>query len=243
MTTPEIRPGPNDPLIRRGTTRTTIGVEVDTLSVDLLVNSDVTVGNVPIATFARNGGFDGARMVLDRYFSASWQSEACGSLNLFGGRVADVEITGGAIHLEVKSDLELLNVMMPRNLYSATCVHSLYDDGCGLVAADFTVAGTIGANSTTQALYCNLAQADGYFGLGTLQFLDGPNAGVRRTVKRYVTGLVVPVPPLPETPLVGDSFEIKPGCDKLMATCNSAKFDNLGNFRAFPFVPNAETAY
>ena len=131
---------------------------------------------------------------------------------------------------------------MPKNLYQSTCIHSVYDDGCGLVAADFTVTGIVAANSTKTALYCNLAQADAYFGLGTLQFSNGPNANVRRTVKRYITGLVVPVPPLEFTPVAGNAFEIKPGCDKLTTTCDT-KFNNLANNRSFPWIPNPEAAY
>lgn len=233
----------SDPIIKRGNTRTVIGTEVDTLGVDLLCNAETLVGNTPLAAFAINGGFDGARLTVERSFAASWQSEACGSVHLFSGRVADVEVAGSAVHLDVNSDLELLNVMMPRNLYQATCIHTLYGPGCGLVAADFTVSAAVGANSTrTQINASALAQASGYFDLGTMVFTSGGLLGLRRTVKRYTTGVVVPVPPLPQTPSVGDTFDIRPGCDKLKGTC-STKFDNLANHRSFPYIPNPETAY
>ncbi len=232
-----------DPIIKRGTIRSVIGVEVDTLDVQLLVNEDVEVQGVPLAQFAREGGFDGARMTLSRSFSAHPWSASCGSLSLFSGRVSDVSLTGSAVSLQVSSDLELLNVMMPRNIYQASCVHTLYDSGCGLVAANFTVTSAVAANSTRSIIYCNLAQADGYFDLGTLAFTSGDSNGIRRTVKLYTTGAIVPIPPLVVTPTPGDTFTIKPGCDKSMATCNSSKFSNLANFKGFPLIPVTEAGF
>ena len=37
-------------------------------------------------------------------------------------------------------------------------------------------------------------------------------------------------------PAVGDSFVIRAGCDKQLATCK-AKFGNVANYRGFPFMP------
>jgi len=230
------------PRLTRGPTRSVIGVEVDTLSVTMATSVETLIGNVPLAQYARQGGFDGAHLQLDRYFAADWATPGAGNLAMFAGRVADVELTASEVQLSITSDLELLNVMMPRNLYQSTCIHTVYDAGCGLVAANFTVSGTIAANSTTTALYCNLAQADAYFGLGSLQFTSGPNIGVRRAVKRYLTGLITVVPPLPSTPVAGNTFTIKPGCDKLKATCQT-KFNNLANNRSFPYIPVPESAY
>lgn len=231
------------PLIKRGPIRSMIGVQVDTLDMTLLTNADVIVQNQPLSQFARNGGFDGARLRFDRYFSASWQAEACGSLNLFTGRVSELTVTGAEVKMSVKSDFELLNIPMPRNVYMAQCAHTLFDSGCTLSAAAFTVTGAVTAGSTTAAINCNLAQAAGYFGLGTVQFTSGLNAGITRTVKLHTTGVLVPSFPLPYVPAIGDAFLAKPGCDKLMATCNSTKFNNVANFRGFPFIPTPEATY
>jgi len=40
---------------------------------------------------------------------------------------------------------------------------------------------------------------------------------------------------LPEPPAAGDAITVYQGCDHTMGTCGT-KFDNLANFRAFPFV-------
>lgn len=232
-----------DPLIKRGTIRSVIGVEVDSLDLTLLCNSDTTVQGLPLPQFARLGGFDGARVQVDRYFSASWESAACGSLNLFTGRVGPVDITGVGVQLTVNSDLELLNIKMPRNLYMAGCIHTLYGPGCGLVAASFTVTGNTTGGSTATSINCNLAQAAGYFDLGTIRYTSGQNAGEIRTIKAHTSGVIVPAFPFPYTPAPGDLFQAKPGCDKKYATCNSVKFSNAGNFRGYEFVPAPELTY
>ena len=231
-----------DPLIKRGTVRSVIGVEVDSLDVTLLCNSDVQVQNVPLPQFARAGGFDGARVVIDRYFSAAWHSEACGSLNVFSGRVGPLGISASEVKLTVNSDLELLNVMMPRNLFMGQCGNTLYGARCGLSAAAFTVTGNTTANSTVRSVNCNLGQAAGHFNLGTMKFTTGPNANMVRSVKLHTTGVLVPSFPFPYVPAPGDLFEAKPGCDKLEATCN-VKFSNTANLRAYPFIPAPELTY
>jgi uncharacterized phage protein (TIGR02218 family) len=232
-----------EPIVERGTVRSVIGLEVDTLDVRLRVNSDVRVANVPLAQFARMGGYDAAAVQLDRYFAADHTSAACGSLNLFTGTVADVDPSGTEVRMTVNSAIELLNIKMPRNLYMASCLHTLFDSGCGLAAGTFTFSAAAGANCTTRQITCNLAQAAGYFDLGTIEFTSGFNAGQVRTVKTHTSGVLVPSFPLPYAPASGDLFSAKPGCDKLYATCNSAKFSNSANHRAYPFIPAPELTY
>jgi len=232
----------SDPIVKRGTIRNVIGVEVDEISVSLLCNSDTLVGNMPLAQFARQGGFDGARLVVTRSFSASHASSACGTLHLFSGRVGPLTISGSEVAMTIKSDLELLDIMMPRNTYQASCMHTLYDSGCNLSAATFTVTGNTTGGSTTSVVNSNLAQADGYFSLGVMQFTSGQNNQVARSVKVYANGSLTPVQPLPFAPAAGDHFTVRPGCDKQQATCN-VKFSNLLNFRGFPFIPTPEASY
>lgn len=231
-----------DPIVKRGTIRNVIGVEVDELSLSLLCNSDTMVGNLPLTQFARQGGFDGARLVVTRSFSASHASAACGSLHLFSGRVGPLTISGSEVAMTIKSDLELLDVMMPRNVYMAQCQHTLYDSGCNLSAAAFTVTGNTTSGSTASAVHSNLAQADAYFSLGVMKFTAGQNNQVSRSVKLYANGVLTPVPPFQFAPATGDHFTVRPGCDKQQATCN-AKFSNLLNFRGYPFIPTPEASY
>jgi len=48
--------------------------------------------------------------------------------------------------------------------------------------------------------------------------------------------------PLPATPAAGDAFTVAFGCDHTRGTCQG-RFNNLANFRGFPFVPPPQIAY
>lgn len=231
-----------DPLIKRGTIRNVIGVEVDELSLSLLCNADTMVGNVPLAQFARQGGFDGARLVVTRSFATTPGGTSCGSLHLFSGRVGPLTVSGSEVQMSVKSDLELLDIMMPRNVFMASCQHTLYDSGCTLNASALTVSGTVTAGSTLTVINTGLSQPDDYFALGVMMFTSGQNNQVARSVKLYAGGALTVVQPLPVAPAPGDTFTVRPGCDKQQATC-SGKFSNLNNFRGYPYIPTPEASY
>lgn len=112
------------------------------------------------------------------------------------------------------------------------------------------ISGEFNKGTPDWSLYAMALQApapacpiSGYFNQGAIRFTTGPNAGAIRTVRNYEnsTGAVTVSPPLEHIPDADDIFEIYPGCDKLLATCES-KFDNAGNFRGMPFIPAPETA-
>jgi len=228
------------PYLQRGPTKLVIGIEVDTLSISFLLNSGVQIGSIPLAMFARNGGFDGARLKLERVFMATWGDTSAGTLINFVGRVAETVVGRSQVDMSVNSDLELLNIMLPRNVYQAGCLHSLYDSGCTLNPATYTVSNAATAGSTNVGIVNTLAQASGYFDLGTITFTSGVNLGVTRTIKSYTVGYIIPSLYFPYTPGIGDTFTAKPGCDKLYATCGS-KFSNTANFRGYPTIPVPET--
>jgi uncharacterized phage protein (TIGR02218 family) len=169
---------------------------------------------------------------------------SAGSLVLFEGLVSGVDPTSTEIVLRVVSELDRLNVPMPRNLYMPSCGHVLYDAGCGIVKATFTVAGTASGTPTTVVIPTSRTEADGYFNLGVIAFTNGPAAGSRRGVKSYVnaSGTFTVSLPFPAAPVAGNTFNAYPGCDKSQATC-STKYSNLTRFRGFPYVPRPEQAH
>mgnify|MGYP001362366032 CR=1 FL=1 len=229
------------PRFARGRTRVSIGVEVDTLDVTVYADDTHLVNGVPFLQACASGACDGASLTLERAFMASWGDTSPGTVILFAGRCAEMQISRHEARLTVRSDLELLNVQMPRNLYQPGCLYTLFDGGCGLIKSTWGVNSSAGGGSTSRVINCGLGQAAGYFDLGSVTFTGGPNAGVSRTVKSYTPGVLTLSYPLPATPGVGDGFTAYPGCDKTQATCNS-KFSNQARFRAFPFTPTPETA-
>jgi uncharacterized phage protein (TIGR02218 family) len=226
-----------------------IGLEVDTLIFDTIPGASLIDG-VPFLVAARQGVFDGATLT---YSGSYWPQQAytplvqpTGIVIKFVGRVAEVDISKSLVTFTINSHLELLNMNMPRNLWQSGCVNTLYDASCALNQASFGTAGTVasplGANGAS--FNTTLAQADHYFDLGVVTFTSGANGGISRTVKSYFNGSpgsVFLISPFPNTAQIGDTFTIYPGCDKAQATC-IFKFNNLANFRGFPFVPINETA-
>lgn len=230
------------PLIVRGRTTLKLGIEVDSLDITLSCDSSVQVNGTPLLAFIRAGGFDGARVVLERGFGPDWVTGLVGTLVLFPGRVGQVLPTRYEAKIMVKSDMELLNVMVPRNVYQPGCLNTLFDPACGLSAATYTVsnAATSATDVTRTTFTSTLAQAAGYFDLGVVKFTSGLNSGVSRTVRSYTPGQLVTISPWPFAVGNGDTFSAYPGCNKTMPTCTS-KFGNLLRFRGQPFVPIPET--
>ena len=236
------------PGLTRGKTRTIIGVEVDTLDVSFGANSGVQISGIPVMQFAQQGGFDGATLQLERAFMPIGQfgTTTAGTLIMFVGRVAEVIASRTQVDMKVNSSLELLNVQIPRNLYQAGCVHTLFDAGCTLARASYANATTAAAGSTAKVLNCGLSNTTGYYDLGTVSFTSGANNGLTRTIKSQtlVAGadVITLAYPLPVAPTIGDGFTAYPGCDKQQTTCNS-KFSNLANFKGAPYIPSPETSY
>lgn len=206
-------------------------------------NSDDTNSITPYMPFTwrrllRLGG--SPTWPADLPVASGWDSEPVGAVHLFGGKVSDCRAQRTELQLAAKSDLEILDVKFPRNVYQSGCSRTLFDVGCGLLAANFSSSSTVAsAASDRLSLTCSLAQSDGYFNQGVLTFTSGVLQGVTRTVKSHAGGVITFSRPLPSVPNAGAAFTVAAGCDKTQATC-SAKFNNLIHFRGMPYIPKPE---
>lgn len=228
------------PVFKRGKTREVIGLEVDTLDVEIYPKSNDLVAGVPMLAAVSSGAFDNAELILERAYMEPVPT-VVGTIRKFSGTFADVDAGRSGIRARINSDAAKLQIQLPRNLYQAACLHTLYDADCGLNRASFAVASSANTGSTASSVICGLSQATAYFDRGYIQFTSGALSGIKRTVKGYTTGSVSIFNPFPAAPAPGDTFMIYPGCDKAMATCQ-AKFSNLTHFRGMPFIPVPETA-
>jgi uncharacterized phage protein (TIGR02218 family) len=219
------------------------GVEVDSLTFDIIPGYS-TVAGLPFLVAINQGIFDGAEVTLYRAFMPSYGNMAEGAVIIFVGRVAELEIGNSITQFTINSHLELLNQKLPRNLYQAGCINTLYDTACAVDAEALAVTATVATGSFTHRILASLSAESGYFDLGKVVFITGNNSGISRTVKTYMRGIPSSVDftaPFPSIPATGDSFKIYPGCDKQQNTCAS-KFTNLANFRGFPYIPENSTA-
>lgn len=234
-------PGSAGVMFKRGRTRTVIGMEVDTLDLTFHASSAGQLLGTAFLAAVHNGALDGSRVLVEKAIMATWGDTSPGTIWLFSGNASDSSFSRTEAKVPQKSDLELLNVKMPRNIYQPPCVHTVFDPGCGLSKPAYAASGSVLNSSTTRVVNCTLSQAAGYFDQGVVSFTGGANAGVTRNIKSYTPGVLALNYPLPHVPVNGDTLSARPGCDGVKLTC-SGKFNNLGNFRGFPSIPVPETA-
>lgn len=211
------------------------GLDVDQQKITISARSTDTVGGVPFLVALRNGVFDGCEVKRERAFLTSWSAAPIASVILFKGRFGSIDDVGRTTaEITINSDLVLLDLNMPRNLYQPACLHVLYDSGCRLVKNAYGANGTVGTGSNNATI--PWSGASSAYAQGTITFTSGVNAGKSVTVKSGGAGALTLAYPLVNAPAPGDAFTVYQGCDHTMATCRS-KFNNLANFRGFPFVP------
>ena len=192
----------------------------------------------------QNGLFDGATCFLQRVFmptpgdTATW-----GTIDLFLGDIGAATLVAPRATLKVRGKNSRLDVMMPRNLYQASCAHTFCDAGCTLNAATFTFSETATAGSTRAVVAWSVSGI--FLGLhpfkgGTLKMTSGANNGLSRGIIDVSTSTITLDYPLPFAPATSDTFTVFQGCDKTMATCTTP-YANLANYRGTPFVPSPDT--
>jgi uncharacterized phage protein (TIGR02218 family) len=239
------------PKFTRGQTRILLGLDVGQIPLSILPDPAQLLNGAPWPQAAAAGALDGARVLLERAHMPTWGDTSVGTVILFSGRVSEINPSRYEVAMTVKSDLEILDTQMPRNTLQPNCIHTLYDAGCTLLKSAFLVSGVVTAGSTAAAILASaLAQATGYFDLGTMTFTSGALNGVSRNVKTYTNaaGVKTIIPAVPFSvngvqtgPANGDTFSIYPGCDKKQSTC-STKFANLTHYRGFNYIPAPEAA-
>lgn len=133
----------------------------------------------------------------------------------------------------------------PMTVIQASCNNGLYDTRCAgagneaAMRAGKTVTGSATGGSRTH-LTSALAQADGYFALGEIEFTGGLNVGAPRTIGKHTDdGSLFWARPLRFSVQAGDAFTLAAGCDKSWATCDS-RFSNTARFRGFVSIPPEE---
>jgi uncharacterized phage protein (TIGR02218 family) len=238
----------------RPTIQTVTGVQDSKANLICFPNFDSTNVNNTTATFfsgCSSGLFDGAIIYVLRYIYSQPQNCA-GIVKEFVGWIGQIKASRTKIEIEINSIFHQANLRMPKRPYAPPCSHALFDAGCGVNQAQYTVPNqTVNAVDVTypqQIVRFGLTVGvpAGYFQLGTILFRTGLNTGLMRTVKIDASnggaGVVVLESTLPNTPQIGDVLALTAGCDKLLSTCVS-KFNNFYNFNGFPFIPGETIFY
>jgi len=134
--------------------------------------------------------------------------------------------------------------------YTRWCRADLGDDDCTVNLATFTDIGEVtavaspGTTSARYAFNSDLSEASAYYTYGLITWLTGANADLTSEVHAYanLNGRFRLTLATPFDILVGDTFEVYAGCDKLRETCKT-KFNNIINFRGYPDIPGTDSMY
>lgn len=234
----------NDVLIEGLRLKVGVGVDIDEQQITFKYRADTAspVTGQNVASALSTGAYDGARITKDRYYAADWGRPWVAGVRLFTGRVGSISSIGrSSASMTIRSDLALLNINIPRNVYQASCNHTVFDSGCGLNKAAFLVTGTVGAGSTRSFIAWGSAIRTPPLDLGTIRLISDVDVYYTRTIRAATASGLELSYPLEFDPVVGSGFQVYPGCPRTYASCQT--FGNTANYKGFPYVPVAESAY
>ncbi len=237
------------PRFDRSTVTTKIGIEPTELDISILAGASDLVGASSFADAVRVGQFDGATVELDRLFAPPQPDgsgapvTSLGAIVWFYGRVAETDVGRSKIDIKVKSLLNLIaQQQMPRRLYQAACTHVFGDAMCTFNRASLAANVTAEAGSSQAIIVTALSPSPStLYDQGTIIATGGANAGQSRTIAQLAGGSVSLLKAWLEPVAVGDAFQLLPGCDHTVATCQNT-FNNLIHFGGFPYIPPPELA-
>ena len=184
--------GGSAPIIKRGSYKQSSQLTIDTFDVTLCGPFVLTtpLGSQQLGAAALTGYFDGARVRVDHLIGAYPGDTSLGSIdNWFEGPVSQPDPQGADLVLRCKSQLELLNLQLPRFLIGPQCGNAVYD-----------------------ANYYNLGVLRMTSGA-----LSGQWRAVADFV--FATSTIVLALPFATAPAVGATFSVYPGCDRSKDTC------------------------
>ncbi len=215
-----------------------VGVDVDEQDIKIAAYPWDTLGGGGFITSALDGALDGGYMVRDRLFwtpttgipAVDYLAAPALAVRLAIMRFSTITKGGRTwVEMKLKSPMVLLNIDMPRNPYSPSCLHTLFDAGCTLSKAAFGRNGVVGAAGDLTLIQWsggvpNPTSADGLntYAQGRVAFLSGPNQNTQFSIS-------------------GDDFIAYVGCSKTSNTC-TAKFNNAPNWRGYDLIPPVYTA-
>ena len=189
------------------------------------------------------GRYDGCSIT---HFFVDWRVPEYGPISMSSYSITSLAFTGETWQAEV---VGLTGQLKPKigNIHSRNCSFKLGDSAtCGVDLGGLSFYGvrveTIVDRGNFTAYNPDLpTTAADWFNLGTITWVTGDNRGVVSEVQDYSEGartfsLQLSVP---FTIQQGDTFDLSPGCDKRLTTCNT-KFSNSLRFGGSPFMPSTD---
>jgi uncharacterized phage protein (TIGR02218 family) len=224
-------------------------IDVDNMEVDgpIIPDPDTSTDIVGVSVIdIESGRFDDAEVTL---FAVNWQAPDDGQIILRHGNIGEIRRTSeGRYYTELRGLSQRLQQQIVET-YSQTCLARLGDARCQFNITPHTISGTVtGVTSRLRfdAGMDTTGDADAMYVYGKVTFTSGANDGISREVRNPSVGdtfgnLQV-FEPFPQTVVVGDTFDLEPGCDKTHTQCKL--YGNFVNFRGHGlFVPTQGASF
>jgi uncharacterized phage protein (TIGR02218 family) len=234
------------PRVERSAISQKTGLQVSSVKVTVYPTDADTIASVPWLAALHRGMFDGAAVTIQRAFAANWTQPITGVITMLSGRVADATFGRSKAEIEVNSWTELLSNQMPRFYYQSPCNNVLGDARCGVNRNLFAEEGVITGVNSAANLVTTLPAGQNWLTYGVMEMQTGACAGESRPIifnsgpASYGNNIALGIP-FSVNPSIGDVFVAYAGCDKTSGTCRY-KFNNIGRFAGYPFIPAPETA-
>lgn len=217
--------------------QTANGLSVDNTEASGALSSD-GISEVDISA----GKFDGAEVTI---WLVNWQNVE-DRFMVFNGMIGEITYNKNTFTAELRSFTDQLNNNIGKT-YLKQCSATLGDGKCkfDVSAATMRFERTVRRVEERTILYLDdVPNAEtGWFTYGSLEFISGRNTGAVVNIMsdksvnserriQIIEELHIPIEP-------EDQVRLTTGCDKRSSTCAS-KFQNIKNFRGFPFIPGED---
>lgn len=209
------------------------GLAVDNLDLTIIPDNDEALDADLMA-----GKWDNLRFMI---FEVNFRDPDGGMNVLKRGTTGVAKVNDGTWSIELRSLKQALQQTFVQ-VTSKTCRYRLFSvrmpDGlCFVDPAPFTKTGTVDSSSGPRTFTdAARAEADDYFGEGSVLFTGGENEGYERKVKSFAAGVFVFSTPFPFAIGAGDTYSAQAGCRKRLTEDCIAKFDNVLNFGGEPHI-------
>jgi hypothetical protein len=145
--------------------------DVQTMSLKLNSNGTDYAGS-NIKKLIHNGLLDGAVITMYTLFMTIPGNASLGTVLIYGGSASTITLDALGATITVKGDNVLMQQNMPRNEYKMQCIHKLYDSGCTLNKATYTITNTVGSGFTPNVNQVAWEQLQVHLALLMLQTLQ-----------------------------------------------------------------------